>query len=347
MVKILETAANMVWGELFKEWAKTLDMLKSFVGISNEAEKVKQATLEDVKNSYIDLAKSLGKWDEVNLKTIENFFGKRNIIYQSEFEAFNKELSTIAAQKWWKDMSVFDKVTQIGKVLGSSVAWAAVELVAPVNKWLQFLNLAYDDKDYGVIRDNLEKLQEDVLWSWDSETDKVWDSHAEIVESKEIISPMVEWVITDTFFSKRNRDTNHDWELDDHGAIDMVSYVSKSLLAVADAKVIDTWYDSLAWNKIFIKYKYNGKEYIASYSHLAQPTKLAVWATVKKWDILWEMGNSGGSHWAHLHFKLKEVIDWKPTIIDPLTIFDPKLFRYKQWDQNVKFDDWKGADKYK
>lgn len=171
-----------------------------------------------------------------------------------------------------------------------------------------------------------------------------------VVESKEIMNPMIEWVITSTFDDKRNRDHNHDGEKDDHGAIDIVSYVSKSLLAVADAKVISKWFDHVygAGNFIIIEFIYQWKVYKASYSHMAEPAKLEKNAIIKKWDSLWEMWNTGhASRGAHLHFKLKEVIDGKDTIIDPLTIFDPKLFRYKQWDQNVKFDDWKGADKYK
>lgn len=249
----------------------------------------------------------------------------------SQIKDWSKIEQSITSLPWWG--MLLKLVTWItGKVSRlNGLLWLdKSKLIEETNRWLD--ELAND------LRNKVDHSDEHNA------------ENKEIIESKEIISPMIEWVITSTFDDKRDRDHNHDGEKDDHGAIDVVSYISKSLLAVADAKVVSKWFDHVygAGNFIIIQFVYHGKTYKASYSHMLESAKLEIGAAVKKGDSLWEMWNTGhASRGAHLHFKLKEVIDGKDTIIDPLTIFDPRLFRYKQWDQNVKFDDWKGAEKYK
>lgn len=350
MNKLLEWALDIVWGtEIGEQVTKLKDNVLKTVWVQTETkEALQEANLDQVATTYEALAVKVGITDQKEMITKFIVKGKG----EGEFTEIHNTIKTLA-QKWGADVSTLDDVLTTHKLTGWSKIWFTIANALGwfVRKTLEKLNFIHSSKDLGKMVFAINEITTKIDMS---KLESIWEEinseNIENIESKEITNPMIEWVITSTFDDKRDRDHNHDGEKDDHGAIDIVSYISKSLLAVADAKVISKWFDHVygAGNFIIIQFVYHGKTYKASYSHMLESAQLEIGAIVKKGDILWEMWNTGhASRGAHLHFKLKEVTEDKDIVIDPLTVFNPKWFRYKQWNDNVKFDDWKGADKYK
>jgi len=112
-------------------------------------------------------------------------------------------------------------------------------------------------------------------------------------------SPLESSRISSTFGNRRNPFSG---AVVLHAGIDLVAPIGSAVLAVADGKVLETGYDTVYGNYIFIDHQ-NG--YKSFYAHL-QSISIQKTTLVTSGSIIGKLGNSGQSTGAHLHLELHQ-----------------------------------------
>lgn len=163
MSKIIEWAFNLAKKtSLWSEFGKTIAIFEWMIPFKKKSAEAKAATVEEVKNSYIALAQSLGKKENSDIDIIKNFFWDAKIFsgwLTQDFIKLNNELRTLAQAKWIKDIKVFDNVVKVGQVeIVGEMGSLLVNAFDPLKKGAQSFNLTYDETDLGEIDADLATL---------------------------------------------------------------------------------------------------------------------------------------------------------------------------------------------
>ena len=100
-----------------------------------------------------------------------------------------------------------------------------------------------------------------------------------------------------------------------HYGVDIASAKWTPLYAIADWEVYSAWYNSAYGNVVKIKFKFNGEILFATYAHM-NSISVQAWDTVRKWQQIWEVGNTWNTFWAlgwyHVHFEIDKNNWWRP-----------------------------------
>lgn len=88
-----------------------------------------------------------------------------------------------------------------------------------------------------------------------------------------------------------------------HGGTDIATAEGTPVYSIYEGKVINAKFMTWWGNNVSVEHTINGKKFVSNYSHLSKiNTKL--WATVKAWTKIGEVGNTGNSFGNHLHFQI-------------------------------------------
>jgi len=100
-----------------------------------------------------------------------------------------------------------------------------------------------------------------------------------------------------------------------HYAVDIATAKWTSLYSIADWEVYSAGYNSSYWNVVKIKFKFNWEILFAVYAHM-NSISVKEWDVVRKWQQIWEVGNTGNTFWAlwwyHVHFEIDKNNGWRP-----------------------------------
>lgn len=106
---------------------------------------------------------------------------------------------------------------------------------------------------------------------------------------------------------------SYEWQRDvdkwDHAGVDIASASGTPLYSIANGIVTKAERNSLAGNTVTIMFSFQWATYHASYDHM-KSIAVKKWDTVKQWQIVGELGNTGnvfGALWGnHVHFSISK-----------------------------------------